>query len=363
MDLYGLYFDLIAARMDAERAHDLTLRGLATARRLPGWKLALGQWAPEVDERLRQRVWGLPFANPLGLAAGTDKNAVAVEPFLALGFSHVEVGTVTLRPQAGNERPRLWRARDQRAVVNALGFPNAGAAEIHNRLAPLRPAGIVGVNIGKNKETPDEQAAEEYADLVRAIWPVAQYITINVSSPNTPGLRALQLGDQLKAILQAAGEANASMAGLMDRKPRPVLVKIAPDLTDEQIEAVAGTALEVGANGIIATNTTTSRDGLPERFRELPGGMSGAPLRDRALEVTRRVYRTVGREIPVIGVGGIGSGADAIARMRAGATLVQLYTALIYEGPSLPGRIVSQMSADADAEGWQSVSELIGIDA
>lgn len=363
MALYQSLYRQIVQRIDPERAHALTLQGLATTWRLPGTKRALATLAPDPDERLRQRIWDLPFANPLGLAAGVDKNGLAVEPFMTLGFSHVEVGTVTLRPQPGNDRPRLWRVPEEQAIINSMGFPNDGAAAVHNRLAPLRPRGVLGVNIGKNKQTPDDQAAGEYADLVLALFPVAQYITINVSSPNTPGLRALQFGEQLREILTAAQSANAKAARLLDRDQRPILVKIAPDLIEEEVETIAGTALDAGVQGIIATNTTVKRDGIPARYTDLPGGLSGPPLRARADQIVRRVYRTVEGQIPIIGVGGISSSADALARIRAGASLIQIYSAFTYQGPTLPRQIIRELSADADQQGWKSIRELIGIDA
>ena len=362
VDLYGGLYTGAISRIDAERAHSLALKVLRRAGRIPGGQRALEAAAPEPDDRLRLRVWNLPFANPLGVAAGLDKNAVAVEPLIALGFGHVEVGTVTLIPQEGNDRPRAWRVPESCAVLNAMGFPNDGAARLRHQLLPLRPRGVVGVNIGKNKETPAEQAAAEYASLLEAVFEVAQYITINVSSPNTPGLRSLQMADELATILALCRESNERMATLLNRDPKPLLVKIAPDLTDAEIDGVADAAVANGIQGIVATNTTTSRDGIPEQYRDYPGGLSGAPLKERANAVVRTLYRRVGNQMPIIGVGGISSGADAIERIRSGATLVQLYTAFIYAGPALPARILREMSADADQHGWRSVTDIVGAD-
>jgi dihydroorotate dehydrogenase len=360
MTLYRTLNERAIRRMDPERAHTLALQALAAAGRTPGGLRALARYAPEPDERLRQRVWNLPFANPLGVAAGLDKNGIAVEPLIALGFGHVEVGTVTLRPQPGNERPRLWRVPECSAVINALGFPSEGAAEVRNRLVSLRPAGVIGINIGKNRDVPAEDAASEYAALTRAVVDAAAYIAVNVSSPNTPGLRALQMAGELRAILNAVKEANLETAAIRKQEPRPILVKIAPDLTGDEIASIAEAAELGGADGIIATNTTTRRDGIPERYADLPGGLSGPPLRAQANRVVRALYATVGKRLPIIGVGGLANAADVIERMQAGATLVQLYTAFTFAGPSLPGQILRNLSQIADREGWRNISEIVG---
>ncbi len=362
-DIYGGLYRRLISRVEPERAHALALQGLRKMHRLPGGPALLRQMRPEPDERLRLRLWDLPFENPLGVAAGLDKSGIAVEPLIALGFGHVETGTVTLVPQAGNERPRVWRVPEDLAVLNAMGFPSEGAAALRHELLPLRAHGVVGVNIGKNRDTPPELAAEEYAALLEAVFEIAQYITINVSSPNTPGLRALQMSDELSRILALVQDANLRTAAVMQREPRPLLVKIAPDLTDSELEAVAEAAVAAGVNGIVATNTTISRQGIPEVYKDYPGGLSGQPLRTRANEVVRLLYRRVGGQIPIVGVGGISSGADAIERIRSGATLVQLYTAFIYAGPALPGKILREMSADADRHGWRSVVDIVGSHA
>jgi dihydroorotate dehydrogenase len=362
-DLYARLYDPLIARIDAETAHRLALRGLAALSRLPGGLRLLERPAPVPDERLRLRVWDLPFANPLGVAAGLDKHGEAVAALHALGFGHVEVGTVTLRPQPGNPRPRVWRAVEERAVINAMGFPSDGSAAVRARLVPLVPRGVVGINIGKNRDTPLERAAEEYAALVATMFQVAHYITINVSSPNTPGLRALQMADELTALLAVVRDANARAATLARRDPKPLLVKISPDLSDTEVEAVADTAVTNGATGIVATNTTATLARFPARYTHLTGGLSGAPLREQACHVVRVLYRRIGTQVPIIGVGGIASGADVLERIRAGATLIQVYTGFTYAGPGLPGRILRELSADADKQGWRSVVELVGADA
>lgn len=360
---YEVLYRAALRNTDAERAHRLAILALAAAGRAPGGLRLLERRAPEPDQRLRQRLWGLPFANPLGVAAGLDKNAEATAALFALGFGHVEVGTVTLRPQPGNTRPRVWRVMEQEAVINAMGFPSDGAAAVRARLLRASPTGVLGVNIGMNRDTPLERAGDDYAAVVAALFDVAHYFTVNVSSPNTPGLRALQVADDLTRLLDRVRAANAAAAGLADRDPRPILVKISPDLTDAEIDAVADAALAGGADGIVATNTTTERYGLPEPYATLPGGLSGAPLRERANHVARVLYRRIGRTLPIVGVGGISSGADALERIRSGASLVQLYTSFTYHGPSLPGRILRDLSADADARGWSTITEIVGADA
>jgi dihydroorotate dehydrogenase len=252
---------------------------------------------------------------------------------------------------------------EQQAVINAMGFPSAGAADVRQRLLGGSPRGVLGINIGKNRDTPLEAAGDDYTALVAALFDITNYFTVNVSSPNTPGLRTLQLADELGALLERVGAANVAAATLAERDPKPILVKISPDLSDGEVEATADTARAAGASGIVATNTTTERGSVPSAYATLPGGLSGAPLRQQANHVVRVLYRRLGTTLPIIGVGGIAGGADALARMRAGATLVQLYTAFTYHGPALPGSILREMSADADAHGWSSLAEIIGVDA
>ena len=361
MNIYGRFDRRAMNRMHPERAHAIALRSLVTAARAPAGLRALRRLAPEQDERLRMRLWDLPFSNPLGVAAGLDKNAVAITPLLALGFSHVETGTVTLRPQPGNDQPRLWRIPECDAVINALGFPSDGAAAVRSRLLAARRRGSSASTLARIGRSRRMKRRRPMRDLFSRLGDVGSYITVNVSSPNTPGLRSLQMSDELEAILKAVTEANERLATARKQIQRPVLVKIAPDLTREEVEAVGGSAVAGGADGIIATNTTTSREGIPEQYRDLPGGLSGPPLREQATAVVRALYESVGDQLPIIGVGGIASADDVIARMRAGASLVQLYTSFIYGGPSLPGTILRGLSESfADEAGLRSIAEIVG---
>jgi dihydroorotate dehydrogenase len=364
-----MFYDLLyggALRwLDAENAHRLAIASLAGISRVPGAVRALGRWTPEADPRLAVERWGRTFPNCLGLAAGMDKDAQAIDAFLALGFGHVELGTITLRPQLGNPRPRIWRVPACAALINSMGFPSAGAqvvaARMQRRMERFKSTqGLIGLNIGKNKDTPLERAAEDYEALVQTFAGIGDYFAINISSPNTAGLRDLQLADRLSHLVRRTVAAAMRAEG---SRRKPVLIKLAPDLDDHELEPIAQAALDGGADGLIATNTTTTR---PSFFsaaqQQLPGGLSGPPLRQRATEVVRLLYRVVGSRLPIIGVGGISSAEDVLERIRAGASLVQLYTALVYQGPSLPGHILRQLSEVADVEGWGSIDELVGTD-
>jgi dihydroorotate dehydrogenase len=297
----------------------------------------------------------MEFANPLGLAAGMDKGEVLAPAWFRMGFGWVEIGTVTPRPQPGNERPRLFRLVRHRAIVNRMGFNNPGAEIVAARLRRLAAVpGPVCVNVGRNKDTPNERAAEDYVAAFRALAPYAQLASINVSSPNTPGLRALQ---------SALGALVREVAAIRDSLPRkvPVLVKLSPDEADDRLVEMARAAQDAGADGIIATNTTVHRDAVRKHPRAAEqGGLSGAPLRERALHVCRLLYRSV--RIPIVGVGGIFSAEDAYQRIRAGASLVQVYTALVFEGPGLPRRITRGLSALLRRDGL-TLPQAIGRDA
>ncbi len=333
-----------------------------TAHRAAIWALARGlapRPAAADDPGLAIRLWGRAFPNPLGLAAGFDKDAEAPGALIGLGFGFVEVGTLTPRAQAGNPRPRLFRLPEDGAVINRLGFNNRGAEAARAALDRWRAgggAGLVGVNVGKNKESAD--AAADYAAAARTLAPAADYLTINVSSPNTPGLRALQGEAELHRLLDRLEDA------LGDRAARPpLLLKVAPDLGEAELAGIAAVALERRLDGLIATNTTIARPpGLTGRHRGEAGGLSGRPLMAPSTAVLAQLYRLTGGAIPLIGVGGVASGADAYAKIRAGASLVQLYTALAYQGPSLVPRIKADLAALLRRDGFATVADAVGAD-
>jgi dihydroorotate dehydrogenase len=337
-------------RIDPERAHQMTLGLLRWAGNFPVTNRLIEAAYRQSDPRLDIEAFGLRFANPVGLAAGYDKNGVGLRGLTALGFGHVEVGTVTRVAQAGNPRPRIYRVPEAYGLINSMGFPNEGV----DRLRVPRGSARVGINIGKGKDTPLERAAEDYSALLRRVAAQADYVAVNVSSPNTLGLRQLQARAALEALLKTLVAVRATLT------PRvPLLVKIGPDLSDMEIEDAAEAAMAAGIDGIIATNTTTSREGIPARYTELKGGLSGAPLRARANAVMRRLAQSTGGRLPLIGVGGIASAADALERLRAGARLVQVYTALVYAGPSVARQINDGLLRACDREGARSVCELI----
>jgi dihydroorotate dehydrogenase len=340
-------------RLDPEDAHGLALRALQ-------W-LPLAAAAPG-DPRLQVRAFGLNFPNPVGVAAGFDKNAQVPDALLRLGFGFVEAGTVTPRPQAGNPRPRLFRLSADGAVINRLGFNNDGAALVLKRLAArVAKGGIVGINIGANRDSSDRGA--DYVKLVEAFAPVVSYVTVNVSSPNTPGLRNLQearnLNDLLKRVVEARDKVRAH-AG-----PTPLLLKIAPDLTLADLDDVVGVARERAVDGMIVGNTTLSRpSSLQEREKSMEqGGLSGKPLFPLATRMLAETFVRLEGAMPVIGVGGIDSGDAAVAKLRAGATLVQLYSGLIFQGPGLLSEIKRALLAELEEQGCEKLGDLVGIDA
>jgi dihydroorotate dehydrogenase len=341
--MYRLLYRVVLRRVPAEAAHLAAFALIRGVARVPGAAWLLGRWLGPRDPVLRVRALGLSFPGPVGLAAGFDKDARGTRGLAALGFGFVEVGTVTARPQPGNPRPRMFRLTADRALVNRMGFNNAGAAAAAAALRRShgRSGGpVVGVNIGKSRAAPDEEAAADYAASARAVAAVAGYVVVNVSSPNTPGLRDLQAVDRLRPVLVAVRSAlDAAVPG----RRVPLLVKIAPDLADADVDAVADLALELGLDGIIATNTTVSRDGLASPAAEVAaagaGGLSGPPLRARSLAVLCRLRARAGDRLVLIAAGGIETPDDAWERLRAGATLVQAYTGFVYGGPLWPRRM------------------------
>jgi len=343
--MYRLLYQVVLRRVPAEAAHRAAfalIRVFGWVARMPGAAWLLRRWLGPRDPVLRVRALGLEFPGPLGLAAGFDKDARGIRGLAALGFGFVEVGTVTARAQPGNPKPRMFRLAADRALVNRMGFNNAGAAAAAAALGhSRRPGGpVVGVNIGKTRAAPDDEAAADYAASARAVAAVAGYVVVNVSSPNTPGLRDLQAADRLKPVLVAV---RAALDAASPSRRVPLLVKIAPDLADADVDAIADLALELGLDGIIATNTTVSRDGLASPAAEVAaagaGGLSGPPLRDRSLEVLARLHARAGDRLVLIGAGGIDTPQDAWDRLRAGATLVQAYTGFVYGGPLWPRRM------------------------
>ncbi|MFO1241838.1 MAG: quinone-dependent dihydroorotate dehydrogenase [Rickettsiales bacterium] len=303
---------------------------------------------------------GKTFKNPVGMAAGFDKNAEAYNGLLKVGcFGFVEVGTITPKAQSGNPTPRMFRLIEDEAVINRLGFNNEGKDRALSRLQTARH-GIVGVNIGKNKDT--VEAIEDYLIGLKTFYPVADYITVNISSPNTEGLRALQQRDTLRMLVTTLKTEQKNLQGKHQRKV-PMLVKIAPDLTDAEMEQILDVAQECNVEGLILTNTTTARsDALKSKHKGETGGLSGQPLKARSLEVMKKAYKQTGGRMPLIGVGGVGSAQDAIERMQAGASLVQLYTAMVYRGPHLITEILKGIQCHLDQRGLASVNDLVGMD-
>jgi dihydroorotate dehydrogenase len=342
--LFGLGQALLLA-LPPERAHDLAVKSL---------ELGLHPRATEPDDkRLGQHLFGLDFANPVGMAAGFDKNARVPRALLAMGFGFVEIGTLTPRPQSGNPSPRMFRSMAGRAVINRLGFNNEGQEAALARLLG-GAGGIVGVNIGAGHDSKDRIG--DYVSGIRHMAEVASYFTINISSPNTPGLRDLQAPKTLESLLKRAQEARAAT-----RAKPPLLVKLAPDLADDDLLDVVGVILANGVDGIVVSNTTLSRAGLGDpSFAKEAGGLSGRPLFMRATRMLARVYQLTQGKLPLIGVGGIDSGETALAKIEAGASLLQLYTGLVFEGPALIGRIKQALIGAIERKGAQDLKPLIG---
>jgi dihydroorotate dehydrogenase len=344
VSLYALARPLAFA-LDAERAHRATIAAL---------KLAPKRRPPEFAVSLRTTVAGLEFPSPVGLAAGFDKDAEVPEQMLDLGFGFVEVGTITPRPQPGNPKPRLFRLRDDEAVINRMGFNNHGQPAAFQRLLGCtRLHGIIGVNIGANKDSDDRIG--DYVEGLRAMSSVARYLTINISSPNTPGLRQLQDEGALRALLSAVEEAR-------NPKGPPIFLKVAPDVGAGEPDQIVRVAIEHKVDAIIVSNTTVSRPFLKSKWRDEAGGLSGAPLKPLALKTLREFRSASGGEMPLIGAGGIASADDAWERIRAGASLVQLYTAMVYRGPGIARRIAAGLAERLGREGFANIAEAVGTE-
>lgn len=343
-------------RLDPERSHELLLWALGALG--PLWR----RWpGPPADPRLGITVCGIRFPHPVGLAAGFDKAGRALGAWPALGFGFVEVGTVTAVPQPGNPRPRLFRLPEDDALINRLGFNSPGAEAVARRLALLRasprPYPVpLAVNIGRSRAVPPERALDDHLACFDRVQPHADFVVLNVSSPNTPGLRALQKRNQLLPLLDALARRNRELG------PKPLFVKVAPDLDDADLESLAEAVLG-RASGIVATNTTVSREGLRSPARREEGGVSGRPLREQATRVLRTLYRLTRGALPLVGVGGIFTARDAYERIKAGASLVEVYTGFVYEGPGLPRRIVAGLRELLDRDGLRTLADAVGLEA
>jgi dihydroorotate dehydrogenase len=354
----------ILFRLPPETVHELALHSLSlflgsrTARKFVAGRTTLSPFG-------KLERFGLTFANPVGLAAGFDKNGTAAQALAALGFGFIEVGSVTSEPQPGNPRPRLFRLPRDRALINRAGFNNCGAAQLAKNIKRHRPECVLGVNIGKSRRIAIEDAIPDYLESLAAVYEVADYLAVNVSSPNTPNLRNLQRPEMLKNLLESLQERNTDLARQNAlSKPKPLLLKIAPDLTEPEIELIVEVALGAGVAGIIATNTTVRRDHLLTSNAYVTacgeGGLSGAPLRQRSNQVVALMYRLTGGALPIIGVGGVFTAEDAWEKVCAGAALIQLYTGFIYEGPHVARRINQGLAEILKREGFHSLDDAVG---
>lgn len=335
--------------LDAETAHEVGMKALRIG--------AASVFAADTRYQAPVERFGLQFANPIGIAAGFDKNGFVVNQLASLGFGFVEVGTVTHKAQPGNPRPRMFRLAEDNALINSLGFNNEGAVAVAERLRTLKRKCVVGVNIGKNKEVPNEEAIENYHAAFDIVYPVADYIAVNISSPNTPNLRDLQKAENMEKLLSSLQSRNREL-----RDVKPLLVKMAPDLSEHEIEAAVDVCLQNEIAGIIATNTTTSRDGLstPDIARFGAGGLSGKPLAKRSTDVISKIFKYSNGKLPIIGVGGIFTDEDAFEKIAAGACLLQVYTGFVYGGPTFPWDINKGLQEILSQKGFSSLDEVVG---
>ena len=323
-------------QFDAETIHELTIKGLKNTGSTP-----LNAFYKQRVTESPVKVMGINFPNPLGLAAGLDKNGECIDAFAAMGFGFVEVGTITPRPQPGNDKPRIFRLPEASAIINRMGFNNKGVDYLVAQVRAAKFKGVLGINIGKNKDTPEENAKDDYIHCMRKVYNFATYITVNISSPNTPGLRALQYGDALNELLSALKTEQTQLAEQYG-KYVPIAVKIAPDLNEEEVNSIAVSLIDNNIDGVIATNTTLSREGVKGlEHGEEQGGLSGAPVKDKSTTVIKLLSKALNNKLPIIGVGGIASSDDANEKLAAGASLVQVYTGFIYQGPPLVKEIIN----------------------
>jgi dihydroorotate dehydrogenase len=363
--VYKTLFKSVLTHLDPEKVHHQTIGLLANGAKIPGYLAVLQLLYGETGDytALEQKVWDLRFNNPVGLAAGLDKNAEAIPAFSSIGLGFVEVGTLTPRPQSGNDLPRLFRLPEDQAIINRMGFNNSGAEEAAHRMASIQHRPVpVGINIGKNKTTPNEEAANDYRRCLEVLYPYGDYFVVNISSPNTPDLRNLQHGEELARLVSAVQEEAGRQASIVDRK-KPVLVKIAPDLTDVELGETVEVLKSLQVSGIIATNTTLERKGLRHANAKETGGLSGKPLTKASTEIIRKIYQLTEGKIPIIGVGGIFNGADAYEKILAGATLVQVYTGLIYEGPAIANKINAELLQLLERDGYNHIGQATGRQA
>lgn len=343
MDLYGKIVYPILRSLDAELTHEMGLKVLEQAQRIPPARAILRALAGKIPE-MPTTVFGLRFPNILGVAAGFDKDIRITRALGLLGFGHVETGTITPRAQPGNPRPRIFRLQEDMAIINRMGFPNRGARHALMRLRRLHKTTprdlVVGVSIGKQKTTPLEDAAQDYIRVMNHVWPWADYLAVNVSSPNTPGLRELQGAGYISHLCRSIVNHNRRMERRLSMGRRPLLVKISPDMTPEELDQALDVFLETGIDGVIATNTTLSREGLSASHAGEEGGVSGRPVAASSTRVIEAIRKKAGPRLPIIGVGGIFTADDAVEKLDAGATLLQVYTSFVYGGPSQPGRLL-----------------------
>lgn len=345
--------------LDAELSHRLVLSGLRLLYMVPGFGALLRRATRFSSPMLEMDCMGIHFPNPVGVAAGLDKNARYYRPLLDLGFGFIELGTVTPRPQTGNSPKRMFRIPRKHAIINRMGFPSIGAEHFARNLRRHGKHGVIGVNIGKNKTTPNEKAVEDYLAAFRSIYGLADYVAINISSPNTPHLRTFHQQDKLLELLTPLKNEQV-MLGKTRRVYMPIALKVSPDLKDEEIDNIARIAVEQKLDAIIATNTTISREGIEDELLSTePGGLSGRPLKDKSTEVIRKFYNRLQGKVPIIGVGGIENADDAWNKMVAGADLLQIYTGFIYEGPMLAKHICTGLARRVQASGCESLKEAL----